>query len=399
MTPILLKELRPGKWYVVYHAAGRRWVRKVSEDKKEAEQIRAALEKKRLKDGYKAIAAFKSHGRVSELTFATYADRWLKEVENSGLKPSTKISYKLQVVRHLKPHFGDLPLTDLTYARVKEFISDKLEARYAVSKKEGAAVRKYSNDSIRLMIASLRAMMEEAMREELIDDNPVVRRIGKLFGSAARVREEPDPFSREELHRLEEVAGDWLPFLLFQSRTGARVGEAIALQWQDIDFAKAEAIIRRTMPPNRQVGTPKTLASLRTVELSPQLVDALQALQKEQREYWFGEGKEVPAWVFCKHNPGAPTYSVWRRAFLVMLRRAKIRPRRVHDIRHTWASQMLLAGKPLAWIAKQLGHRSPQVTLSIYAHWIQGEDHGAKDILDCGSELRKRQQTATEDKQ
>ena len=173
MTPILLKELRPGKWYIVYHANGRRWVRKVSENKTEAERIRAALEKRLLASGYRSIAAFKISSRSSALTFAAFADQWLIEVKNSGLKPSTKDSYELQVRMHLKPYFGDLPLADLSYTRVKEFIADKLSSSYAVSRvgsvpKAGSPVRPYSKDTIRLMIAALRAMMEEAVREGLI---------------------------------------------------------------------------------------------------------------------------------------------------------------------------------------------------------------------------------------
>ena len=397
MTPILLKELRPGSWYIVFHSHGKRWVRKVSNDKKEAEQIRRDLEKKRLKDGYKTINAFKITGAsAAALTVRVYAERWVEEMKASGLKPSTKDSYALQIERHINPHFGDLPLADVTYARLKEFIADKRDARYTRSKKEGARVYNYSRDSIRIMLATLRAMLEEAVREELITENPV-RRLGKLYSVQQRRRDRPDPLSIEDLHRIEAIAGEWLPFLLFQARTGCRVGEAIALQWQDIDFEKAEAIIRRTMPGNRQLGDPKTTSSFRTVELSPQLLEALQELQREQREYWFSKGEEMPAWVFCKHNRNAPIYSVWRRAFVSLLKKSQVRVRRVHDIRHTWASQMLLLGKPLAWVSQQLGHKSPQVTLSIYAHWIPGENHGARDVLDSSSQVVKQQQTATED--
>lgn len=395
MTPILLRELRPGKWYIVYHRNGRRWVRKVAEDRKEAERIRTELEKKLLRDGFKSIHAFHVKGKITQLTVSQYADRWITEIQASGLKPSTKDSYALQIQKHIKPYFADLPLADLTYSRVKEFIADKLEECYPVSKREGAPVRRYSRDSIRIMIATLRAMLEEAVREELIEENPV-RRLGRLFASAERIHDKPDPFTLEELHRIESIAGEWLPFLLMQSRTGVRIGEAIALQWGDLDLEKAEAVIRRTMPANRQVGEPKTLSSARTVELSPQLVEVLRDLQQTQREYWFGKGKDVPPWVFCKQSTAAPTYSVWRRAFIRLQRKAKVRIRRVHDIRHTWASQMLLAGKPLTWVSQQLGHRSPQITLSIYARWVPGENHGDKDILDS-TQQPKQQQTSTRD--
>lgn len=230
------------------------------------------------------------------------------------------------------------------------------------------------------MVAMLRAMMEEAVREGLVEVNPV-HGLGRFYGAARRLRDAPDPLTLDELHRIEDIAGEWLPFIMFLSRTGARVGEAIALQWGDLDLAKGYAWIRRTMPVHRQVGPPKTASSTRKVVLSPELVAVLTRLQKEQRETWFSRA-ESPLWVFCKKNRQAPDYSVFRRAWALLQRKAGVRERRVHDLRHTWASQQLLAGKPITWVAAQLGHKSPQVTLSVYSRWIPGEEFGARDTLD-----------------
>jgi integrase len=343
--------------------------------------------------GYGALEAFKPKGKGQGLTVSGYADRWIAEIKKSGLKPSTIDSYTLQVEKHIKPFFGDLPLSDLSYGRVKEFVNEKLRSTYAKSDKEGAKQYAYTKDSIRIMVAALRAMLEESVREEVLDSNPV-RGLGKFYSSAKKLRDNPDPFGLDELHGIETLAGEWLPFLLFQSRTGARVGEAIALQWPDIDLDKGQAFIRRTMPINRQVGSPKSLASTRAVDLSPELVESLGRLQISQREYWFGKGQEMPIWVFCKHNEQAPDYSVWRRAFHLIQRKAGVRERRPHDLRHTYACLNLAAGKPITYVSAQLGHKNPQITLSIYARWVPGEDSGDRDVMDSGRQ-QKRQQTAT----
>ncbi|MBN1567970.1 MAG: site-specific integrase [Acidobacteria bacterium] len=394
---IKVKQLRKGSWYLVVRWKGKKFVKRVADTKKQAEEIQKDLERELQFRGYGALEAFKPKGKGHGLTVSSYSDRWIDELKRSGLKPSTIDSYELQLTRHIKPFFENLPLADITYSRVKDFINEKLHSTYTKSQKEGAKQYPYTKDSIRIMVATLRAMVEEAVRDELLESNPV-HGLGKFYGAAKKLRDNPDPFSLEELHAVEAVAGEWLPFLLMQSRTGARVGEAIALQWPDIDFRTAQAFIRRTMPINRKVGTPKSISSTRSIDLSPELIDALQSLQKTQREYWFKEGKELPAWVFCKRSEQAPDYSVWRRAFGLLCRKAKVRERRPHDLRHSYACLNLAAGKPITYVSAQLGHKNPQITLSIYARWVPGGDSGDKDVMDKQRQ-QKRQQMATGEEQ
>jgi integrase len=393
MTPIRVKQLRPGSWYIVVRHQGKKFVRRVADTKKKAEDIVRDLEKELQFRGYGALDAFKPKGKSHGLTVSNYSDRWIEELRRSSLKPSTVDSYALQVTRHIKPFFGELPLADVTYGRVKEFINDKLNSTYTKSAIEGAKQYPYTKDSIRIMVATLRSMLEEAVRDESLESNPV-HGLGKFYGAAKRLRDLPDPFGLDDLHKVEALAGEWLPFLMFQSRTGARVGEAIALQWQDIDLEKAQALIRRTMPINRQLGDPKSIASRRTLDLSPELVSEFRTLQTAQRKYWFSEGKEVPEWVFCKHNRQAPDYSVWRRAFHLIQHKAGVRERRPHDLRHTYASLNLAAGKPINYVSSQLGHKNPQITLAIYSRWVSGEKSGESDVLDSKRQ-QKRQQAAT----
>ncbi len=61
---------------------------------------------------------------------------------------------------------------------------------------------------------------------------------------------------------------------------------------------------------------------------------------------------------------------------------AKVRRRSPHNLRHTWASQMLAAGADLAYVSIQLGHSSPQITLRIYAHWVPGTKRISSNVLD-----------------
>jgi len=61
---------------------------------------------------------------------------------------------------------------------------------------------------------------------------------------------------------------------------------------------------------------------------------------------------------------------VWRR----LLDKAKVRSIQIHDARHTYASMMLRRGVPIAYVSRQLGHSSIQVTVDFYGHFIPGAD-------------------------
>ncbi|HSW40828.1 MAG TPA: tyrosine-type recombinase/integrase [Acidobacteriota bacterium] len=383
MSPVTVREFkhRPGSWYLVIHHDGKRHTFKAGETKEEALKLKRDVDRLILERGYSALDAFVPRGKAHGWTVATYAEKWLEEIGESGLRKASIASYESNIRQHIQPYFDNLPLIDITYSRVKEFVTDKSKATYTRSRKEGARQYSYSKDAIRLMIATFRAMLEEAVREEIIKVNPV-HGLGRLFSSAKKLREDPLPFSLEELHRVEEIAGEWLPFLMFQARTGVRVGEAIALQWCDLDLRNGRAHIRRNMPINRQVGPPKSESSKRTVDLSPELVGVLRDLNRQQREYWFGKGQEPPEWVFAKHSRQAPDYSVWRQAFNRLQVKAQVPRRRPHDLRHTYACLNLAVGKPITYVSSQMGHKNPQITLSIYSRWVPGHDSGDKGIMD-----------------
>ena len=63
---------------------------------------------------------------------------------------------------------------------------------------------------------------------------------------------------------------------------------------------------------------------------------------------------------------------VWR----PLLTRVGLQYRNVHAIRHTYATRMIMAGASLAYVQKQLGHSTIQLTVDLYTHWIEEADRG-----------------------
>jgi integrase len=391
---VKIRELRPGKYFIVVHYMGKRWVQLVGQDKAEAERYANELRREIEFQGVGALDKLKL-AEPEGITVAKYGAAWLDEIDRGNLKLATKNSYHSNFDHHIKSELGHLRLEEVTYRRVKHWILDKKDAGFTRTKpKEGAEnqapMRKYSKDTIRLMVATLRLMLDEAVKEELIAANPV-QRMGKLYGSAAKLREDPDPFGLDELHTVEEVCRNRFPlyyeFILSQSRCGIRIGEAIALQLGDIDLSKRTLMVRRTMPIHRQIGSPKTASSKRTVDMSPQLAEALHLMIRKRRAEYLAAGKnEIPDWLFC-NTAGKPLdYSRFAKRWNQIQMVAQVRRRRPHDLRHTYASLNLMAGKALAYVSAQLGHKNPRITLEIYTRFVKGADPGPTDTLDVRPE-------------
>jgi integrase len=168
---------------------------------------------------------------------------------------------------------------------------------------DGKMIREVPNALKEVPRAVLRAMLQEAVHEGLIPVNPVVK-LGRFYRSARKVKERIDPFTAEEMRKVESACREKHPgfyaFILCLARTGMRIGEATALQWQDVDFSLNIIVVRRNIPHHRQVETTKTAASERKVDMSPELAAELKLLRTERLKAALAVGKPFDAeeWVF-----------------------------------------------------------------------------------------------------
>jgi integrase len=143
---------------------------------------------------------------------------------------------------------------------------------------------------------------------------------------------------------------------------------------------------RLTTPKNRKA---------RRVDMSAQLQETLRALYAERFETVTGLSAEDQAVV---EEAGASTADRWvfpdtvgrvldvdafrRRVFGPLLTAAKLRHIRIHDLRHTYASLLIAAGKELHYTQQQLGHHSPAFTLAVYGHLLPRDRRGEVNCLD-----------------
>ena len=202
-----------------------------------------------------------------------------------------------------------------------------------------------------------------------------------LLGAGASLSRGPAPTARPRGHQghfghhlVREPR--FHPALLFLLSTGARRGEALGLKWSDVDFDRSRLHIRRAIVRGEET-TPKNGRG-RTVAMSPGLASTLLDLLGQRRAQALGRGwPETPEWVFCAETGGPLDSNNFERSWLRLRRRAQkqgVRPLKLHCARHTWASMALASGKSVRWVADQLGHSSPMLTLKTYAHALPEEE-------------------------
>jgi integrase len=232
--------------------------------------------------------------------------------------------------------------------------------------------KKITMGTVRKVMVTLNQIMAYAVRHRFIEFNPV--RDAEKPKSTGKIDEthEMQILNPEQIPKLLEAEPDekYKTLFLVAILTGARQGEILGLQWQDVDFTKKQIHIRRTFNHEKWF-EPKTKGSIRKIDLSPMVVKAL-------AEWKLKSGGKDNGIVFPS-EAGTPIgcYNLVRRHFVPALQKAGLQKIRFHDLRHTYASLLLSQGESIKYVQVQMGHSSPTVTLNVYAHLMKDENQEA----------------------
>ena len=370
-------------WVVVCHYKARRNTKKCT-DEAAARAFAEDLEAHLRILGDEGLKLFHKPKRTRFYTFASYAQKWLQEAHQRDLKYSTLQRYISSIKTHLMPYFGPLELSEIDYALAKQFCIEKQP--------------KNSKDGIRLMVAALRLILKEAVRESLIPNNPATQ-LGQFFGTKSEGRAEKMPFTKAEQQATLITIGEryphWYEWVLCGFRTGMAFGEQRALKWENIDFDESLIHVRKSWSKGRPITTPKTRARIRKVDMTPALHAALKRMRTRRREEWMRKGSpEIPEWVFLSpEGYSVRATNFLRRVWYPALEEAGVAPRNWHNLRHTFASQLLMAGENPLYVMAQLGHARVSTTFNHYAKWInEGRRARGPRGVDALDDLQERAQ-------
>ena len=281
------------------------------------------------------------------MRFAEFAEEWLQNHARARVRASTWSTYQWLCASHLVPAFGPRFLATLTHKDISDYIAEKIQT--------GKIAPRTVNHSLVL----LKAMLEAAVDWGHLPHNPA-RKVRKLKIG----RGDPQIWTVGEIRRFLLGAGDeWRPVFLVALFAGLRLGEIQALAWDRQNrpmFATRKIEVRAAYNERTRVlGRPKSDTSLRAVDMVPSVYHALVALAARTATglvFPGPGGTPLPAWMLYDHG------------FRPAIRRAEVNRIRFHDLRHTYASLLIMAGKHPKYIADQMGHASAAFTLDTYGH-------------------------------
>lgn len=327
------------------------------------------------------------------LTFGQWAARAIDARPRANER--TKADYRRDLKKHFMPTLGPIPLAELTGEDIARWLADR----------EAAGL---SDKTIRNLHGFASSIFVDALIQHppLVTHNPFASRLRKR----ASVRTEEMCFltPQEFATVLSRVREEYQSLIRFLAGTGARYGEATALQVRDVDLLGRKTVTitkawKRTDSSSWVVGEPKTQGSRRTLSLSGELVDLLVPLTAGRR------GDEL---LFAgARGLRLPHAEVYKRGWAPAVARARVcdqhfKPQRdgrgnpprlpkpcdcagvldkkprIHDLRHSHVSWLIADGLPLPAISRRVGHSSINITIDRYGHLDPALDAAVNAAVD-----------------
>ncbi len=300
-------------------------------DKKLAEQVEISVKNDIIKQEHNLPSA-----RNKNLLFQAAWESYLK---NSGNTEKT-IRSKIDSSKHILPVFKNKNLVRISSADIKNYqLERKLEVRNKpknTDKREG----EINYRSVNIELATLHHFFNYCMERNYIQSNPASR-IKKL-NELSRLKTLSDGDIKKLIAgATNKLTRDIITFLIY---TGCRKGEALNLKWDDVDLKNGVIAVKGT----------KTKYD-RYVPISEALRGVLEGIKKNQGLYVF-------------NNNGAKIGD-FKRSFKTACRNAGLKDLRIDDLRHVFASKMVMNGTSLYITGELLGHRTTQMTKR-YSHLV-----------------------------
>jgi integrase len=284
--------------------------------------------------------------KVSSETFEAYAAAWLAS-KRPRIEASTYADYDAHLRLRRMPAFGRLRLRDVTRARVEAYV--------AAQARSGLSIKSVNNSVI-----PLRQILAKAVRDGIIATNPAA--------STSRDDTVRLPYEAPRMNHLSrEQAATYLaaappayrPLAEVLIATGLRIGEALALEWRDVDLEARTLRVSRSRKVDGSVGTTKTDRA-RIVQLDTAVAETL------ERHRHASDPRCLLVFGSERGTMLSPS-NIRRRWHADTLKAAKLPRLRVHDLRHTFGTLAVAAGESVLFVQAQLGHTSVTTTQR-YAH-------------------------------
>ena len=302
-----------------------------------------------------ALGAY-SANEMSTWTLREYTEHWV-EGRNRATE-RTVMRYRTIIRNQIEPQIGNLTLNAVTPTILKSWVKNLEEVRF-------------SADTIGKAISLVRAIFKTAVDEELIPRNPAL-----CLEKPRTVKARREALTLDELMALATNSGRFETMCLVMGLMGLRLGEVRALQIHDINFFSKKLQVSRALTIDSKhrtiVGATKT-KQVREIRIPEPLLEKLSALVA---------GRDGDDWLFKGARGGAVSDGWFRKSiFKPAAKRSGLGNVTPHNLRHTAASLLISQGTSITTVAHVLGHSTPALTLSTYAHFYDKDVSEAMDKI------------------
>jgi integrase len=293
---------------------------------------------------------------------------WLNNYKRLKLKTKTYEVYETQARCNIIPSLGNIPLKDLNSLQIQQFVNT-MSQKYAP-----ATVRKQYN--------IINSALEKAVANDMITKNPC-----KHVELPVLEQKTIKAFTIDEEYMfIENAKGDNLYKLFIVALdSGLRLGELLALTWNDINFETAEISVNKNVvyakdyegkTKNKNIivvqDSPKTKSSIRKVQMTQRTIKLLRELREHTSTII----------VFATQTGNYLNPRNVERSFVRIANKAGISSCNFHSLRHTYATRLFNLGVPVNVVSKLLGHSKTSTTIDIYISVLPSLKNDAVKALD-----------------
>ena len=292
------------------------------------------------------------------MKYKEWLNIWLENYVNSTTKKRTCERYSQIVKHHIIGRLGDYELNNISLFELQKFVTELIEHGNLLTGK-GLSV-----NSVNGIIAVVQNSLKLAYTLGEIKEY-----VGEKIKRPKPKEKEVSCFSTSEQKKIERAVltskKQKLIGIVLCLYTGLRIGELIALTWENVDLLKGTLTIKRTCYDGkdeqgklcRVEDEPKTASSKRTIPLPKQVLKLLKEHKKKNKSEYVISDYGKPLFVRS-----------YQRSFDLLLKKLKIQHKGFHALRHTFATRALECGMDVKMLSEILGHKNPTITLCRYAH-------------------------------
>ncbi|MBI5603120.1 MAG: site-specific integrase [Deltaproteobacteria bacterium] len=340
---------RGNVYWICYKNLAGRIIRESSKSEKYAEAVDKLSDRRQeIKKGEEPEVK-----KIPNHTFNELAEEYLAWAERQR-----SYERKKGFIGQLKEEFGHLPLRRFNTLLIEQFQTGRLNNGKRFNRGNKPA-------TVNRLLATLKHMFTKAVDWNMVEEGILkrIRKVKLLPENNRRLRY----LSKEEIQNLlGECDGHLKPIVVMALNTGCRKSEILNLRWDQVDLKQGFILLDDTKNGER-----------REIPINGTLREIL--------ESHFVGTKERPRrldipWVFYDAKTGKP-YKDVKRSFTTACRKAGIKDFVPHDLRHVFASQLVMAGVDLTTVKELLGHKTLTMTLR-YAHLAPSHKVKAVDLLD-----------------